>query len=66
MENLYGDIVSDLCAGLIGAYLGFTQARWLLGVCGVLAIAYSLAWLRVARRGRLLTWREFVAPWRSG
>ena len=50
--------------GIAGACLGVARRSWLLSVCGVFAIGYAWAWLRVAIRGRRLSWREFIAPWR--
>jgi len=35
-----------------------------LGFVGLAAVLYGAAWLRVAARSRLLTWHEFIAPWR--
>ena len=54
-----------LAGGCVGVYFGAVLFHWGLIVFGVLAIAYGVAWVRVALRSRLLTWRELVAPWRS-
>ena len=39
-------------------------ARWTLLVLGIAALWYSLVWIKVARRGRRLTAREALRPWR--
>ena len=43
-------------AGLAAALLGVAQRRWLALLLGPVAIAYGLAWVRVARTGRRLKW----------
>ena len=57
--------ITWLTGGCVALYFALTSVRWGLLVCAVLAVAYGVAWLRVARRSRLLTWRELVMPWRS-
>jgi hypothetical protein len=54
-----------LCAGTAGVYAGCARNQIVLAVCGVLAVAYALLWLRVAAHSRLLSWREVVLPWRA-
>jgi membrane protease YdiL (CAAX protease family) len=55
-----------LLGGAFGLYLGVTRSRWGLAALSLAALCYGLAWLRVALRSRLLTWRELVVPWRRG
>jgi hypothetical protein len=52
-------------AGLVAVVAGFLRDRWLLLTVGLFAAVYGILWLRVFARSRLLSWREFVAPWRS-
>jgi hypothetical protein len=54
-----------LVAGLAGFVAGITYGRWLLGVLGLLALAYAALWLRVVMQSRLLTWRGIMTRWRS-
>ena len=51
------------CAALSAAAL---RSKWGFCFCALIAIAYGLAWTRVAVRSRLLTWPSLFAPWRSG
>jgi hypothetical protein len=53
-----------LLGGAFGLYLALTRSRWLLAAVSLAALCYGAAWLRVALRSRLLTWRELVVPWR--
>jgi len=54
-----------LGAGLVATVVGFLRDRWLLLAVGLFAVVYAILWLHVFARSRLLSWREFVAPWRS-
>lgn len=53
------------CAGIAGVLLGAYKAVWAPVVLGVFACGYGALWLRVTIGGRLLTWSELAAPWRS-
>ena len=53
-----------LCAGSVAIVFGFASGQWLLVIGGFPAIVYGALWMRVAARSRLLSWREFIAPWR--
>lgn len=53
-----------LLAGAAGLYVALAHSRWTLAIVSVAALVYAAAWLRVAARSRLLTWRELIAPWR--
>jgi len=53
-----------LCAGFVAIVLGVNMSRWLPVVIGVAAIWYGLVWMRVVRKGRQLTIREALMPWR--
>jgi len=53
-----------LCGGGFALYLGIVHVRWGVATCGIAALAYGAAWLRVAARSHLLTWRELVTPWK--
>jgi hypothetical protein len=55
-----------LSGGLAGLVLGFMHGRWLLVFISPFALIYSRAWVAVAIRGQLLTWKKVVAPWRQG
>jgi hypothetical protein len=55
-----------LCGGVAGLMLGFIHRRWLLVSISPFALLYSGAWIGVAIRGQLLTWKKVVAPWRKG
>jgi hypothetical protein len=50
------------CANL---YFSVREFRWFSGAMSLLAIAYGIAWTRVAAFSRLLTWPNLFAPWRS-
>lgn len=54
-----------MVAGIAGLILGFNQGRMVVVMVALVAVAYSLLWFRVVARSRLLTWREFAAPWRT-
>jgi len=54
-----------LCSGVAVIVFGYTSGRWLLFALGLVAFWYALLWVRVVLRSRLLTWREFAAPWRE-
>ena len=54
-----------LSAGAAAIFFGLMQSRWTLVVAGLFALGYSLLWLRVTARKRLLTWTDVVVPWRS-
>lgn len=53
-----------LSGGLVALVLGCEQRHWLAVLLGSVATAYGLLWLTVAARGRLLSWRELLSPWR--
>jgi hypothetical protein len=53
------------CAGVSGLVAAFAFGRWVLVLPATLAIWFSVLWVRVVRRARLLTWKEVVAPWRA-
>lgn len=53
-----------LCAGVVALVAGVMERGWLLIVVGVAALWYGVIWVQVARRGRLLTSREALMPWR--
>jgi len=53
-----------LAGGACAMYVALVHGRWGLGFVGLAAVLYGAAWLRVAARSRLLTWHEFIAPWR--
>jgi hypothetical protein len=55
-----------IAGGCAALYIAFVQSRWVVGIIALAALAYGIAWVRVARLARLLTWTEFLAPWRSG
>ncbi|HEV8502851.1 MAG TPA: hypothetical protein VGR63_14840 [Casimicrobiaceae bacterium] len=55
-----------LAAGVLALAFALAQRRMLPGALAIAAIVYGLLWWRVAARARLLTWRELVAPWRTG
>jgi len=54
-----------LAAGCVAGILGFASGHWLVVTGGILAIVYGLLWMRVAVRSRLLSWQEFIIPWRA-
>jgi len=53
-----------MVAGGLAIVLGLSKGRWLPPLLGALALFYGLIWLRVAREGRQLAWREALTPWR--
>ncbi|MGH8850031.1 MAG: hypothetical protein ACREYD_03465 [Casimicrobiaceae bacterium] len=53
-----------LTAAAAAIFLGMMHARWKLVVPGLFALAYAALWLRVVRRGRLLTCADLLMPWR--
>jgi len=55
-----------LSGGVTSIVLGLARASWLPVLFGPFALWYAVAWLRVARRNRLLTWSELATPWRRG
>jgi hypothetical protein len=54
-----------LGAGMVGIVLGLIHGQLLVVVLALFAISYAVLWFRVVARSRLLTWREFVVPWRA-
>jgi hypothetical protein len=54
-----------LGAGCAAIVFGFASGQWLLVTGGFVAIVYGLLWIRVVVRSRLLSWNEFIIPWRS-
>jgi hypothetical protein len=55
-----------IAGGSAALYIAIVQSRWVVGIVAFAALAYGIAWVRVARLARLLSWTEFLAPWRSG
>jgi hypothetical protein len=55
-----------IAAGGAGIYIALLQSRWVVAACALAALAYGIAWGRVAAFSRLLTWPSLFAPWRSG
>ncbi len=53
------------CAGVAGLVAASIYGAWLAALAAVLALWYAVAWARVGVRACLLTWREFVTPWRA-
>jgi hypothetical protein len=53
-----------LCAGSAALVIGVLTAHWLLVVLGLAGLWYGVVWVYVARRGRQLTAREALMPWR--
>ena len=63
--------VIALCLALIwiagggaGLYFALIQSRWIGAACASAAVAYGIAWARVAAFSRLLTWPRLLTPWR--
>jgi len=54
-----------LGAGIAGVVAGLGRGQVVVVIAAVAALVYGLIWLRVATRGRLLSWRELVTPWRA-
>jgi hypothetical protein len=54
-----------LAAGTVSLCLALASARWAWTVAALVALIYGLAWLRIARLARPLSWPELVVPWRS-
>jgi hypothetical protein len=54
-----------VAAGCVALNAALIHSRWLIAACAVVAIAYGIAWARVAVLSRLLTWPKLIAPWRS-
>jgi fucose permease len=55
-----------MAAGCAALYAAALRSQWGFCFLALLAIAYGLAWTRVAVRSRLLTWPSLFAPWRAG
>jgi hypothetical protein len=53
-----------LGAGVAGIMAGAAAQKWLLVLVGFVALWYGVIWVYVARRGRRLTIREALTPWR--
>lgn len=53
-----------LCGGMAALGIGIFTPRWILVVIGLGAIWYGVIWVYVARKGRQLTAREALMPWR--
>ena len=53
-----------VCGGCVAPDAALTHSRWLMAIVAVAAIAYGIAWARVAAFARLLSWSELVFPWR--
>ena len=54
-----------LTGGGASLALAFAEQRWLFAIAGVAALWYGWIWLGAYRRGRLLTAREALTPWRA-
>lgn len=54
-----------IAGGCTGFYLALIQSRWIGAACASAALAYRIAWARVAAFSRLLTWPKLLPPWRS-
>jgi hypothetical protein len=54
-----------IAVGCVALDAALVQSHWLIAACAVAAIAYGIAWARVAVLSRLLTWPRLIAPWRS-
>lgn len=52
-------------AGLAGLIAAYEYVAWPIVVAAVFALWYAVLWSRVAVQARLLTWKDFVAPWRA-
>jgi hypothetical protein len=52
-------------AGLAGLVAAYVYAAWPVVAAAVFALWYAVLWSRVAVQSRLLTWKEFVTPWRA-
>jgi hypothetical protein len=55
-----------IAGGLVALYATLVRSHWGLSICALIAVAYGLAWARVAVLSRLLTWPGLFTPWRSG
>ena len=53
-----------LCAGVAALVFAAVGRRWFLSLAGVAAIWYGIVWVLVVRKGRQLTMREALSPWR--
>ena len=50
-----------IVGGLVAIVLGMLKAQWLPPLLGAGALVYGLLWIRVAREGRQIRWREVLA-----
>jgi len=55
-----------IAGGCAGSYLALVQSSWRIAIVSLAALAYGIAWTRVALFSRLLTWPKLFAPWRQG
>jgi hypothetical protein len=53
------------CAGIAGLTVAIAYGVWVAAIAAAFALCYAVAWARVGIQARLLTWREFVTPWRA-
>lgn len=53
-----------LAAGLGALISAVLTSRWSLFLLALAALWFGLVWIKVARRGRALTGREALQPWR--
>jgi len=53
-----------IVASTTAILLSFRRGHWSVLLVGVLGLCYGLLWLRAARTGRRLHWREAPWPWR--
>jgi hypothetical protein len=52
-------------ASVAAILLGLRRGHWNALIIGTLGLWYGILWLRAARKGRRLQWREAIWPWRS-
>lgn len=53
-----------LLGGSVALWFAVTASRWSVAALAMVALGFGIAWLRVVLLSRLLTWQEFVTPWR--
>jgi hypothetical protein len=53
------------CAGAAGLVLAVLNGLPVLGLLSLFAVGYSVLWLRVFIRSRLLSWNQLLVPWRT-
>jgi hypothetical protein len=55
-----------LGASFLAIVLAVSASSWLSAGIAIFAFWYGLLWVRVARYGRQLTFRDALMPWRPG